>query len=231
MTSVLYKLSGLENTHVKEELRDIGFRIEGLRNELTERIEFCERKLEEHDNVLINISSVLYMLSGLENTIVKTAIRDVDTRLELFKIDINNDITNLNDSMTSVLYMLDGIGNNRIKDLIRDLGLALGNATTDVSNLDSRVTVLEGIDIPDYSNEISDIDNDITNLNDNMTSVLYMLSEPENTHVKEELRDIGFRIDGLRNELTERIELCEPKLDEHDNILADLLSRLIAAGI
>jgi hypothetical protein len=102
------------------------------------------------------------MLSGLEGTHIKLAIREVDTRLELFKIDVNNDISNLNDNMTSVLYMLSSIGNNLIKDLIRDLGL---------------------------------------------------------------------EISGLRDELTDRITTCERKLEEHDNILANILSRLTAAGI
>jgi hypothetical protein len=53
----------------------------------------------------------------------------------------------------------------------------------------------------------------------------------DGTHVKDEFRELGFQIVGVRNELSERITACENKLEEHDNILADILSRLIAAGI
>jgi hypothetical protein len=58
-----------------------------------------------------------------------------------------------------------------------------------------------------------------------------MLSGLQNTGVKDEMRNLGFMINDLRNELSERIELCERKLEEHDNILADTLSRLTTAGI
>jgi uncharacterized protein Yka (UPF0111/DUF47 family) len=89
--------------------------------------------------------------------------------------------------------------------------------------------VLEGK--PDYTNDISNINKSITNLNDNMSSVLYMLDSIQNTHIKDELRNIGFRIEDLRNVMSERITLFERKLEENDNTLADILSRLTAAGI
>jgi predicted nucleic acid-binding Zn-ribbon protein len=158
------------------------------------------------------------MLSGLEGIHIKLELMDLDQQI----IGINN-------NMTSILYTLDGFENNRIKDLILDLGLSIGNANTDISNLDNRVTILESK--PDYSNDISNINNDITNLNDNMTSVLYILDGLQNTHVKEAMRELGFIINDIRNELSERITACERKLEEHDNILADILSRLTHAGI
>jgi phosphomannomutase len=158
------------------------------------------------------------MLSGLEGIHSKLELMDLDQR-----------IIGINDNMTSILYMLDGIGNNNIKDLIRDLGLSIGNANTNIANLDNRVTILESK--PDYSNDISNINNDISNLNDNMTSVLYILEGLQNSHVKNALRDLGFQINNIQYDLNERITSCEQKLDEHDNILADILSRLTAAGI
>jgi hypothetical protein len=59
-----------------------------------------------------------------------------------------------------------------------------------------------------------------------MTSVLNMLSGLENTHVKDSLRDLGLAIGSLQNDILERITLCEQKLEEQDNILADISSRL-----
>jgi hypothetical protein len=165
-----------------------------------------------------NMSSVLYILSGMEGIHIKLELTDLDQR-----------IIRITDNMTSILYMLDEIGNNRDKDLIRDLGLSQGNATTDISNLDNRVTVLEAK--PDYSNEISNINNGITNLNDNMTSVLYMLSGLQNTSVKNAIRDLDMKLDRFQYDIKERITLCEGKLEEHDNILADILSRLTHPGI
>jgi hypothetical protein len=58
-----------------------------------------------------------------------------------------------------------------------------------------------------------------------------MLSGIGNSLIKDLMRDLGLEISGLRDELTERIELCERKLEEHDNILVNILSRLTAAGI
>jgi hypothetical protein len=43
MTSVLYVLSGLENTSGKDEMRNIGFMINDLRNEMSERITVCKK--------------------------------------------------------------------------------------------------------------------------------------------------------------------------------------------
>jgi phosphomannomutase len=158
------------------------------------------------------------MLSGLGGIHIKLELMDLDQQI----IDINN-------IMTSILYMLDGIGNNHIKDLIRDLGLSIGNANTNIANLDNRVTILESK--PDYSNDISNINNDITNINDNMTSVLYMLSGLENTIVKNAIKEVDIKLDRFQHDIDERITVCERKLEEHDNILADILSRLSAAGI
>jgi hypothetical protein len=53
----------------------------------------------------------------------------------------------------------------------------------------------------------------------------------QNSHVKEAIRELGFIINDIWDEMSERIELCERKLEEHDNILADILSRLTHAGI
>jgi hypothetical protein len=55
MTSVLYILDGLPNTHVKEAIRELGLMINDIRDELSERITACENKLEEHDNTLADI--------------------------------------------------------------------------------------------------------------------------------------------------------------------------------
>jgi hypothetical protein len=128
----------------------------------------------------------------------------IHIKLEL--MDLDQRIIGINENMTSILYMLDDIGNNRIKDLIRELGLSLGYANTNIDNLDNRVTILESK--PDYSNDISNINDDITNLNDNMISVLYTQSGLQNTSVKDAMRDLGFRIVDLRNELSERITAC-----------------------
>jgi hypothetical protein len=53
----------------------------------------------------------------------------------------------------------------------------------------------------------------------------------QNTSVKDSIRDFAFEINNLRVDINERITLCERKLEEHDNIFVDILSRLIAAGI
>jgi hypothetical protein len=64
-----------------------------------------------------------------------------------------------------------------------------------------------------------------------MASVLSILDGLQNTYVKEAIRDQGFMIKDIRDELSERITACENKLEEHYNILADILSRLTHAGI
>jgi hypothetical protein len=79
---------------------------------------------------------------------------------------------------------------------------------------------------PDYKNNKSDINNSISNLNDNMSSVLYIVSGLQNTIVKTIIRAIEFEINNLRGDINERITLCEQKLEEHNNILADILSRI-----
>jgi phosphomannomutase len=75
------------------------------------------------------------------------------------------------------------------------------------------------------------IDNNKSNINDNITYILDVLSGIGNNHIKDLIRDLGLEIGNLRNDLTERIEICERKLEEHDNILANILSRLTNAGI
>jgi hypothetical protein len=49
--------------------------------------------------------------------------------------------------------------------------------------------------------------------------------------VKDALMELGFQINDLHHDINERMISCERKLEEHDNILADILSRLIYAGI
>jgi hypothetical protein len=125
----------------------------------------------------------------------------IHIKLEL--MDLDQQIIGINNNMTSILYMLDGIGNNHIKDLIRDLGLLIGNANTDISNLDNRITILENK--PDYSNDISNINNNISNLNDNMTSVLYMLDGLQNTLVKNAIREVDIKLDRFIHDINERL--------------------------
>jgi polyribonucleotide nucleotidyltransferase len=65
-----------------------------------------------------------------------------------------------------------------------------------ITNLDNREAGLEAIEIPpDYSDEISNHDN-------NMTSVLYILAGLQNTHVKETIRELGFRINDNTTNIT-----------------------------
>jgi chromosome segregation ATPase len=144
-------------------------------------------------------------------------------------MDLDQLIIGSNNNMTSILSMLDGIGNNLIKDLIRALKLSIGNANNNISNLDNRVTILEAK--PDYTDDISNINNSISNLDNNMTSILYILSRLENTIVKNAISEVDIKLDRFQHEINERITACENKLEEHDNILADILSRLSSAGI
>jgi hypothetical protein len=53
----------------------------------------------------------------------------------------------------------------------------------------------------------------------------------ENSHVKDAIRDHGFQINDLRDEITKRMTTCERKIEEYDNIVADRLSRLTVAGL
>jgi hypothetical protein len=48
----------------------------------------------------------------------------------------------------------------------------------------------------------------------------------EDAIVKNYLRKLRFKINDLRDNIKERMTRCERKLEEHDNILTELLSRL-----
>jgi hypothetical protein len=50
----------------------------------------------------------------------------------------------------------------------------------------------------DLRDEISE---KITNLDNIITSISYILTGLENTHIKESIRDLGFQINDLRNEI------------------------------
>jgi hypothetical protein len=69
--------------------------------------------------------------------------------------------------MTSVLYISVGLQNTHIKEAIRDLGFMINDNTTNITNFDNRVTVLEAIEIPDYSNDIANI---------NVTELILMIT-------------------------------------------------------
>jgi hypothetical protein len=53
----------------------------------------------------------------------------------------------------------------------------------------------------------------------------------DGTHAKDILRELGFQINDLRTEITQRMTACERKIEEYDNTLAGILSRLTVAGI
>jgi hypothetical protein len=59
ITSISEILTGLEGTHVKEYLRELRFQICDLRDEITQRMTACERKIEKYDNILADILSRL----------------------------------------------------------------------------------------------------------------------------------------------------------------------------
>jgi hypothetical protein len=98
--------------------------------------------------------------------------------------------------------MLDGLQNSHLKDAIWDLGFQIG-----------------------------DVQSEISAANDNIAVLSEILSGLDGTHVKDKFRDLGFEINDLRDAIKERITNCERKLEEHDNILADILSRLTHGGI
>jgi hypothetical protein len=79
--------------------------------------------------------------------------------------------------------------------------------------------------------QIVDVNRDISMVNDTITSISEILTGLEGTHVKDYLRELGFQINDFRDDNNERMTVCERKIEEHDNKLFDILSRLIVAGI
>jgi peptidoglycan hydrolase CwlO-like protein len=75
----------------------------------------------------------------------------------------------------------------------------------ETSNVDNRVTIIESIEIPDYSDEIANIHNDITTINGNISNLNNEISNIDNrvTILESiEIPDYSDEIANIHNDIT-----------------------------
>jgi predicted nucleic acid-binding Zn-ribbon protein len=127
-------------TTINGNINNIDNGISNIDNGVTilESIEISDES-DEISNINNNIISVLYMLDGLQNSHIKDAIRDLDSKINHLQHDyseditninnnitnINNDISNLDNTMTSILFMLFEWANAFVKNALKELGFQI----------------------------------------------------------------------------------------------------------
>jgi hypothetical protein len=81
--------------------------------------------------------------------------------------------------------------------------------------------MLSGMELIHIKLELMDIDHQIVGINDNITSVLYMLDGLQNTHVKVVIRDLGLSLRNTKtniSNLDNRVTVLENKPDYSNDI-------------